>query len=112
MTGPLRSVQTTGRQQALHAVDTEKITSRCIQTRALLHLTSKDRDVPATSPRRSPAMNTLSAIRPAAKPASQTEILARIFADAPAPEAANDPVTQRPSLLVRRRQRQRRREVW
>jgi len=56
-------------------------------------------------------MNLLTAIRPAAHPAAQTEILARIFAGAPAPMAANDPVTERPALLVRRRQRQRRREA-
>ena len=56
-------------------------------------------------------MNTLTAIRPAAQPAAQTEILARILAGAPAPKAANDPVTERPTLLVRRRERQRRRDA-
>jgi hypothetical protein len=55
-------------------------------------------------------MTTLTAIRPAAQPAAQPEILARILSDAPAPVAANDPVTERPSLLVRRRERQRRRD--
>jgi hypothetical protein len=56
-------------------------------------------------------MNILTALRSAAYPAAQTEILARIFAGAPAPKAANDPVTERPTRLVRRRQRQRRREA-
>lgn len=56
-------------------------------------------------------MTTLIAQRPAAQPAAQSEILSRIFAGAPAPEAANDPATERPSLLVRRRERQRRRDA-
>lgn len=55
-------------------------------------------------------MTTITAIRPAAQPAAQTEILARILAGAPVPAAANDPVTERPSLLARRRERQRRRD--
>lgn len=55
-------------------------------------------------------MTTLTAIRPAAQPAAQSEILARILAGAPIPAAANDPVAERPSLLVRRRERQRRRD--
>lgn len=56
-------------------------------------------------------MTTLTAIRPAAQPAAQTEIFARIFAGAPKPKAANDPETERPTLLVRRRERQRRRDA-
>ena len=55
-------------------------------------------------------MTMLTAIRPAAQPAAQNEILARILAGPPAPSAANDPVTERTSLLVRRRERQRRRD--
>jgi hypothetical protein len=56
-------------------------------------------------------MTTLTAIRPAAQSAAQTEIFARLFAGTPAPKAANDPVTERPTLLVRRRERQRRRDA-
>ena len=55
-------------------------------------------------------MTMLTAIRPAAQPAAKNEILDRILAGAPVPSAANDPVTERPSLLVRRRERQRRRD--
>ncbi len=55
-------------------------------------------------------MTTFTAVRPAAQPTAKTEILDRILAGAPAPSAANDPVTERPSLLVRRRERQRRRD--
>jgi len=56
-------------------------------------------------------MTTLIAHRPAARPAPQSEILSRIFAGAHTPPAANDPATERPSLLVRRRERQRRRNA-
>lgn len=56
-------------------------------------------------------MTTLTAIRPAAQPAAQTEILARIFAGTPTPRVANDPETERPTLLVRRRERHRRRDA-
>jgi len=96
--------------QARPAARAEKTARPCIQSRVRLHLTSKDRDVPVARPRRNLAMTTLIAMRPAAQPAAQTEILARILAGAPAPSAANDPVTERPSLLVRRRERQRRRD--
>lgn len=56
-------------------------------------------------------MTTLTAMRPAAQPAAQTEILARILPVTPAPKAANDPLAERPTLLARRRERQRRRDA-
>lgn len=55
-------------------------------------------------------MSAQTLVRPAAAPAS-SPVLDRIFAPVPAAHAANDTRTQAASLIVRRRERQRRRDV-
>ncbi len=54
-------------------------------------------------------MNTLPRIRPAS-PAARPDILARILQPVSVPAPGNDTGLSRPSLLVRRRDRQRRRD--
>ena len=60
--------------------------------------------------RKAPAMTTQTLARPIAQPASPP-VLDRIFAAATIPAPANDSAGPRPSLLVRRRERARRRDA-
>ncbi len=55
-------------------------------------------------------MTTETLARPIAQPAS-SPVLDRIFAAAPIPAAANDAASAKASLLVRRRERARRRDA-